>query len=98
MDVILDTYQFCQDCDRHYRYRDKREFRNKLNTLKSKEGRVISIWYKIENLVLNCKLNDINNEKKELKELKIRVNYRSTRDDISPMYEQGFVWTSKKKE
>ena len=65
--------------------------------MKNKKGLINSKKFNLESIILNRKLEEINNKKKELRETKLREKIQATKNDPSPTFYKMMSYNQKKK-
>ena len=68
VEEILDTAQLWQDWDRMDRFKKEKQIREDINNLKLSECKINSVKYNLEHQKLNRSLEEINRQKKDLRE------------------------------
>ena len=64
---------------------------------KNKKGLINSKKFNLESIILNRKLEEVNNKKKEIRETKLRENYQATKDNPSATFNKMMSDNQKKK-
>ena len=79
------------------RFKKEKQIREDMHNLKLSECKMNSVKYNLEHQKLNRRLEEINRQKRDLRETKLREKYQSTKDDPSPTFYQNLSEQKKRK-